>query len=195
MPLNYDVRTVQRLYQSYEELKTDRHLIDFEDVLLLTVAVLEEDERVAATVREQYRHFVVDEYQDVSPLQQRLRMMRFQAQRPLQVGRGSIHPVQPAQSAGSEGVGVGRGRFQSHRPVEFGGGVPVAAEISQGGAAESAGLRKGDVVTEFNGVAITDRTDLTAQVRFLAGGSEAELTYVRDGRTETTTVTLDTLES
>ncbi|MFW3387142.1 UNVERIFIED_CONTAM: ATP-dependent helicase [Kocuria sp. CPCC 205274] len=72
MPLNYDVRTVQRLYQSYEELKTDRHLIDFEDVLLLTVAVLEEDERVAATVREQYRHFVVDEYQDVSPLQQRL---------------------------------------------------------------------------------------------------------------------------
>ena len=70
MPLNYDVRTVQRLYQSYEELKTDRHLIDFEDVLLLTVAVLEEDERVAATVREQYRHFVVDEYQDVSPLQQ-----------------------------------------------------------------------------------------------------------------------------
>jgi DNA helicase-2/ATP-dependent DNA helicase PcrA len=63
---------VQRLYQSYEELKTDRHLIDFEDVLLLTVAVLEEDERIAATVREQYRHFVVDEYQDVSPLQQRL---------------------------------------------------------------------------------------------------------------------------
>ncbi|MFW6187901.1 MAG: ATP-dependent helicase, partial [Actinomycetota bacterium] len=72
MPLGYDVRTVQRLYQSYEELKTDRQLIDFEDVLLLTVAVLEEDERVAATVREQYRHFVVDEYQDVSPLQQRL---------------------------------------------------------------------------------------------------------------------------
>ena len=72
MPLGYEVRTVQRLYQSYEELKTDRHQIDFEDVLLLTVAVLEEDERVAATVREQYRHFVVDEYQDVSPLQQRL---------------------------------------------------------------------------------------------------------------------------
>jgi len=71
----------------------------------------------------------------------------------------------------------------------------LIAEISQGGAAEAAGLRKGDVVTEFNGVAITDRTDLTAQVRFLAGGSEAELTYLRDGRTATTTVTLDTLES
>ena len=71
----------------------------------------------------------------------------------------------------------------------------LVAEISRGGAAEAAGLRKGDVVTEFNGVPITDRTDLTAQVRFLAGGSEAELSYVRDGRTASTTVTLGTLES
>ena len=47
-------------------------MIDFEDVLLITVGILQEDPKVAATVREQYRHFVVDEYQDVSPLQQRL---------------------------------------------------------------------------------------------------------------------------
>ena len=71
-PAGLDHTTVARLFQSYEDVKTDRHVIDFEDVLLLTVAVLEEDQRVAATVREQYRHFVVDEYQDVSPLQQRL---------------------------------------------------------------------------------------------------------------------------
>jgi len=71
----------------------------------------------------------------------------------------------------------------------------LVAEISPGGAAEQAGLRRGDVVTEFNGTAISDRTDLTAQVRFLAGGSEAELTYVRDGREQTTTVTLGTLDS
>ncbi|GAB2967865.1 S1C family serine protease [Frigoribacterium salinisoli] len=71
----------------------------------------------------------------------------------------------------------------------------LIAEISQGGAAQAAGLRKGDVVTEFNGIPITDRTDLTAQVRFLAGGADAELTYVRDGREATTTVTLGTLES
>ena len=63
---------MQRLYQSYEDLKADRHLIDFEDVLLITVGILEEDERIAAAVHAQYRHFVVDEYQDVSPLQQRL---------------------------------------------------------------------------------------------------------------------------
>lgn len=72
MPQGYDVVTMQRLYQSYEDLKTDRHLIDFEDVLLIMVGVLEEDERIAAAVHAQYRQFVVDEYQDVSPLQQRL---------------------------------------------------------------------------------------------------------------------------
>lgn len=72
MPAGYDLRTMARLWQTYEDLKTDLGCIDFEDVLLLTVGILEEDERIAATVRQQYRHFVVDEYQDVSPLQQRL---------------------------------------------------------------------------------------------------------------------------
>jgi ATP-dependent DNA helicase, Rep family len=47
-------------------------VIDFEDVLLLTVGILAERDDIAAEVRRQYRHFVVDEYQDVSPLQQRL---------------------------------------------------------------------------------------------------------------------------
>ncbi|MDQ4503300.1 ATP-dependent DNA helicase UvrD2 [Sinomonas sp. ASV322] len=64
--------TVVRLFQAYEDVKIDRNLIDFEDVLLITVGILQEDPKVAADVREQYRHFVVDEYQDVSPLQQRL---------------------------------------------------------------------------------------------------------------------------
>ena len=71
-PGGVDHRTFAKLYQSYEDVKLDRHLIDFEDVLLLIVGILEDDERVAARVREQYRHFFVDEYQDVSPLQQRL---------------------------------------------------------------------------------------------------------------------------
>lgn len=60
------------VYAAYERLKRDRSVIDFEDVLLLTVGVLEDRPDVADQVRSQYRHFVVDEYQDVSPLQQRL---------------------------------------------------------------------------------------------------------------------------
>ena len=72
LPSAITPQNMQRIFQAYEDLKDERNLIDFEDVLLLTIAMLEEDEKLAATVRNQYRHFVVDEYQDVSPLQQRL---------------------------------------------------------------------------------------------------------------------------
>ncbi|MBP2049117.1 DNA helicase-2/ATP-dependent DNA helicase PcrA [Streptomyces griseochromogenes] len=63
---------IAHLYAAYEDLKRDRAVIDFEDVLLLTVAVLQDRHDIAEQVRAQYQHFVVDEYQDVSPLQQRL---------------------------------------------------------------------------------------------------------------------------
>ena len=67
-------------------------------------------------------------------------------------------------------------------------------EVTSGGAAAAAGLRNGDSVTKFNGVAITDQVDLTAQVRALAAGSKAELTYIRDGREQTANVTLGELQ-
>lgn len=63
---------ITQLYAAYEDLKRERGVIDFEDVLLLTVAVLQDRQDIAEQVRAQYQHFVVDEYQDVSPLQQRL---------------------------------------------------------------------------------------------------------------------------
>ena len=63
---------IAKVYQSYETLKQQERVIDFEDVLLLTVGMLEEDRDVRERVRDQYRFFTVDEYQDVSPLQQRL---------------------------------------------------------------------------------------------------------------------------
>ncbi|HVN12220.1 MAG TPA: ATP-dependent helicase, partial [Kineosporiaceae bacterium] len=71
-PAGFDLPTVARLLEIYEQVKTDRGVIDFEDVLLLTVGLLEEYRHVAEAVRAQYRHFVVDEYQDVNALQQRL---------------------------------------------------------------------------------------------------------------------------
>ncbi|QKW29312.1 ATP-dependent DNA helicase UvrD2 [Streptomyces seoulensis] len=67
-----DAAEIAQLYSVYEDLKRDRSVIDFEDVLLLTVAVLQDRRDIAEQVRSQYQHFVVDEYQDVSPLQQRL---------------------------------------------------------------------------------------------------------------------------
>ncbi|MFC0599640.1 ATP-dependent DNA helicase UvrD2 [Streptomyces palmae] len=67
-----DAAEIARIYGGYEQLKRDRGVIDFEDVLLLTVGVLQDRPDIADQVRGQYQHFVVDEYQDVSPLQQRL---------------------------------------------------------------------------------------------------------------------------
>ncbi|WP_078970643.1 ATP-dependent DNA helicase UvrD2 [Streptomyces chattanoogensis] len=67
-----DPAEIGQIYGTYEQLKRDRGVIDFEDVLLLTVGVLQDRQDIAEQVRAQYQHFVVDEYQDVSPLQQRL---------------------------------------------------------------------------------------------------------------------------
>lgn len=67
-----DPAELSQIYAMYEQLKRDRSVIDFEDVLLLTVGILQDRHDIADHVRRQYQHFVVDEYQDVSPLQQRL---------------------------------------------------------------------------------------------------------------------------
>ncbi|BDA63473.1 ATP-dependent helicase [Actinomyces capricornis] len=64
--------TIAQVLRLYEEAKTERGVIDFEDVLLLQIGILLDRDDIASQVRSQYKHFVVDEYQDVSPLQQRL---------------------------------------------------------------------------------------------------------------------------
>jgi DNA helicase-2/ATP-dependent DNA helicase PcrA len=71
-PAGLDATAMARLFQTYEEVKAERGVIDFEDVLLVMVGILTEREDIARTVRSQYRHFVVDEYQDVNAVQQRL---------------------------------------------------------------------------------------------------------------------------
>jgi DNA helicase-2/ATP-dependent DNA helicase PcrA len=72
LPPTLTVEKVVDLQRAYESVKDDRKQIDFEDVLLVTAGMIESEPRVAQQVREQYRFFVVDEYQDVSPLQQEL---------------------------------------------------------------------------------------------------------------------------
>ena len=66
------VDPVAALQRAYEKLKDERRQLDFEDVLLACAGMLEAEPQVAKAVREQYRHFTVDEFQDVSPLQNRL---------------------------------------------------------------------------------------------------------------------------
>ncbi|GAA1992405.1 ATP-dependent helicase [Microbacterium pumilum] len=66
------VDRVGQLHLAYEKLKDERRQLDFEDVLLACAGMLEAEPHVARAVHEQYRHFTVDEFQDVSPLQHRL---------------------------------------------------------------------------------------------------------------------------
>jgi ATP-dependent DNA helicase UvrD/PcrA len=70
-----DAAQVAAVYAAYETLKSrddGMTLLDFDDLLLHTAAAIENDAAVAEEFRDRYRCFVVDEYQDVTPLQQRV---------------------------------------------------------------------------------------------------------------------------
>jgi len=64
--------TTAGLYAGYERARRERHLVDFESLLELTAAILTEHRAAAAEVADRYRYFVVDEFQDVNPLQKLL---------------------------------------------------------------------------------------------------------------------------
>jgi DNA helicase-2/ATP-dependent DNA helicase PcrA len=68
----YEPAKLAEVFAAYESLKRSQGVIDFEDMLRAAVWGIEEHPDVAEQIRSQYRHFVVDEYQDVNPLQQRL---------------------------------------------------------------------------------------------------------------------------
>jgi DNA helicase II / ATP-dependent DNA helicase PcrA len=63
---------VTKLYAAYEQIRRERQLIDFESVIELTAAILFTEPAAAREVRDAFRYFVVDEYQDVNPLQKLL---------------------------------------------------------------------------------------------------------------------------
>ncbi len=69
---SFDPETIARVFTGYETAKRDRGRIDFEDILLCAAALMADHPEVADTIRRTYRHLVVDEYQDVSPLQEAL---------------------------------------------------------------------------------------------------------------------------
>lgn len=72
LPPGLDLDRMIALHEGYERIKDERRRIDFEDVLLATAGMLAEEPWVADEVRSQYRVFVVDEFQDVSPAQHTL---------------------------------------------------------------------------------------------------------------------------
>ena len=73
-------------------------------------------------------------------------------------------------------------------------GVPVS-KATAGQPAAAAGIKAGDVITAVAGVPVTDYTDLAGQVRAHPGGSTVDVTYSRDGRSQTVAVKLGTVKA
>ena len=57
---------------AYAEVKSRAHVLDFEDVLLATIAMLGDRPDIRDQVQDVYRWFTVDEFQDITPAQERL---------------------------------------------------------------------------------------------------------------------------
>ncbi|MGO2659649.1 ATP-dependent helicase [Mycetocola reblochoni] len=72
VPEGLTLEQLQELMRGYETLKDERRQMDFEDVIVACTGMILQEASVAFQVREQFRFFVVDEYQDVSPIQQAL---------------------------------------------------------------------------------------------------------------------------
>ena len=67
-----DLPGIARVMSAYQDVKSQAGAIDFEDVLLLMVALIGDRPDIADMIRSQYRWFTVDEYQDITPAQDRL---------------------------------------------------------------------------------------------------------------------------
>lgn len=65
--------------------------------------------------------------------------------------------------------------------------------VTSGGAAAKAGIQKGDVIVALNDAPVMDGTSLSGLVRSYPANTEVKLSYIRDGKVQSTTVTLGSL--
>lgn len=66
----------------------------------------------------------------------------------------------------------------------------IINSLTSGGAAEKAGLKVGDVIIKVNNEPITSASDLVLAIRSHSPNDEVDVTYLRDGKEETTKVKL-----
>ena len=92
--------------------------------------------------------------------------------------------------------------FRSDEQTAENYGLPVGIYISQvvnGSCAQAAGLQKGDIITAFNGQAISSLTELKNLLQYYKAGTQVEVTYARNSngayKEKTVTVTLDSEET
>lgn len=68
--LGYPPERIQEMIEEVENYKVSKNLVDFDDCLILLSCALQENQSILNEITSKYKHFIVDEYQDVSPLQQ-----------------------------------------------------------------------------------------------------------------------------
>jgi len=116
------------------------------------------------------------------------------------IGVGFAIPANVAQRIATEIMSTGHASHallgalvydatNSNSAASFTTGAKVK-ELTPGGAAEKAGVLVDDVITNFNGKAITSSQDLTSAVRQQAAGATATIKLLRDGNVISLSVTL-----
>ncbi len=68
-------KTIADVYTLYEAILKRNNAVDFDDLLTLAVKLLEEHKEVRDHYREQFKHILVDEYQDTNHVQYRMMQM------------------------------------------------------------------------------------------------------------------------
>jgi DNA helicase-2/ATP-dependent DNA helicase PcrA len=119
LPGRLDLDQVVAMQERYERLKDERKQIDFEDVLLAMAGMIEAEPSVALQVREQYRFFVVDEFQDVSPLQHSLLLLWLGQRRDLCVVGDASQTIYSFAGARSEYLLEFPGRYEDATVVRL----------------------------------------------------------------------------
>jgi putative serine protease PepD len=111
------------------------------------------------------------------------------------IGLGFAIPINQAKRTAEQLIATGKAKTtvigaMLDRTTELPTGGVKISEVPDG-PAKSAGLKPGDVILKFNNRVIGDAVDLIALIRKLEPGAKASVVYQRDGRTTTTTITVE----
>ena len=66
---DFRIKHVAKAYQLYQERLKDNNAVDFDDIILLTVKLLQENEDIRTYYQRKFRYVLVDEYQDTNHMQ------------------------------------------------------------------------------------------------------------------------------
>ncbi|RJT88410.1 ATP-dependent helicase [Cryobacterium melibiosiphilum] len=190
LPGRLDLDQVVAMQERYERLKDERKQIDFEDVLLAMAGMIEAEPSVALQVREQYRFFVVDEFQDVSPLQYSLLLLWLGERRDLCVVGDASQTIYSFAGARSEYLLEFPGRYEDATVVRLEQNYRSTAAIVatanqlmrgrpgaltlQAATASGAGAGTAPVVRDFASDIAEARGIAQAVADLIAGGTRPE---------------------